>query len=453
MTLQKKTTAADGSGYRRPIDDPLQEQTSTQISGERQHTFASLKVRNYRLYYSGQAVSNIGTWMQRIAQDWLVLELTNSPFAVGVTTVMQFAPTMVLGLWGGVLADRYPKRTLLMWSQAAMGVMAGIIAVLTLTQNISVAAIYATALGTGFATVFNNPARQAFVNELVGPSLLANAIALNSALFQAARLLGPALAGLLITAVGSGWAFAFNAVSYIPSVGVLLLMRRSELYPSKAIPRRAGQQIEGLRYVAKTPALRWPIVLALFTGIFGTNLAVMLTAYTKNVFHSGAGVYGLLNSAVAVGAVVGAVAAAGRRAPRMRALFVACGLFGLVNIAAGLTPWLWAFMAVLIVLGFCSTTLMTMTNTSVQLAADPQFRGRVLSLFGLVLLGSTPVGSVMLGAITEVWGPAAAMISAGSVLVAAAVVLAWLVSRESGLRLQVDMHRAATHVRIVDSGH
>ncbi len=435
-------TRADVAGQ--PVLDQQSEPRS------RTAIFASLKVRNYRLYFSGQVVSNIGTWMQRIAQDWLVLELTNSPFAVGVTTALQFAPMLFLGLWGGVLADRYPKRTLLIWSQVMMGLLAAAIAVLTLTGAITVIQIYAMALGMGLATVINNPARQSFVNELVGPVLVPNAIALNAGVFQSARLVGPAIAGLIITAVGSGWAFAINAASFLPAIASLLLLRQAELHLTKVVPKEPGQLKAGLKYVASSPTLRWPIVLVLVVGMFGTNLAVMLTAYTKNVFDSGAGIYGLLNSAVAVGAVIGALVAARREAPRLRRLFISCAAFGAVTLLAGLTPWLLAFAAVLTLSGFCSVTFMTMANTSIQVGSAPEFRGRVMSLFGLVMLGGTPLGSIILGAATEYFGPAIAMMFAGSMIILASVVLAWLVSREAGLRVRFDLHRsAATHFHIV----
>lgn len=428
---------------------PVLEQKSVKA---RNGTFASLKVRNYRLYFSGQVVSNIGTWMQRIAQDWLVLELTDSPFAVGVTTALQFAPMLFFGLWGGVLADRYPKRTLLIWSQVMMGLLAAAIAILTITGVVTVVQIYAMALGMGLATVINNPARQSFVNEIVGPDLVPNAIALNAGVFQSARLIGPAVAGLIITAVGSGWAFAINAISFLPAIASLILLRRSELHLTKVVSKKPGQLKEGLKYVAVSPGLRWPIVLVLVVGMFGTNLAVMLTAYTKDVFDSGASVYGLLNSAVAVGAVVGALVAARREVPRLRTLFLSCATFGAVTLLAGLTPWLLAFAGVLMLSGFCSVTFMTMANTSIQVGSAPEFRGRVMSLFGLVMLGGTPVGSIILGAATEYFGPAVAMMFAGSMIILAAIVLAWLVSREVGLRVRFDLHRSATsHFQIV--GH
>jgi MFS family permease len=282
-----------------PIDHRPQGAAPT----ERIPTFAALRVRNYRLFFAGQVVSNTGTWMQRIAQDWLVLELTNSPLAVGITTALQFLPMLLFGLWGGLIADRYPKRRLLMITQTAMGALAVMLAVLTLAGAVQVWQVYLIAFGLGLATVVDNPARQTFVNELVPKNLVRNAVGLNSGNFHLARMLGPAAAGVLISAVGIGWAFALNAVSFLAVLGALAAMRRHDLERMPLAPRAPGQLREGLNYVRRTPALLWPIVLVFFVGTFGYNFAIILSAYTKDVFDAGADVYGLMNTVMAAGSV------------------------------------------------------------------------------------------------------------------------------------------------------
>jgi len=360
-------------------------------------TFSSLRVRNYRLFAAGQVVSNTGTWMQRIAQDWLVLQITNSPLAVGITTALQFLPMLLFGLWGGLMADRYPKRRLLMITQSAMGALAALLAGLTLAGVVQVWQVYLIALGLGFATVVDNPARQTFVNEMVPKDLVRNAVGLNSGNFQLARMLGPAVAGVLISVVGIGWAFALNALSFVAVLTALLLMRPRELQRMPLAPRGPGQLREGLSYVRRTPALLWPIVLVFFVGTFGYNFAIILSAYTKNVFDSGADVYGLLNTVMAAGSVVGALFAARRTSATLSVLFAAAVGVGLGLIVLGLTPWFIPFVVLLAGMGFISVTFNTLGNTSVQLASSPELRGRVMSLYMLVFMGGTPLGSLVIG--------------------------------------------------------
>jgi MFS family permease len=253
--------------------------------------FSSLRIRNYRLFFVGQVVSNIGTWMQRIAQDWLVLSLTGSATAVGFTTALQFLPMLLFGLYGGVLVDRLPKRRALLFTQTAMALTGVALAVLTLSGHVQVWHVYLAAFAVGLATVVDNPARQSFVSEMVGPDQLQNAVSLNSANFQSARLIGPAVAGLMITGVGTGWAFLFNGLSFVATIGGLLLMRARELHVVERSPRGKGQLREGLRYVAGRPDLTWTIVLVGFIGTFGFNFPVYLSAFADDVFHAGAGAY------------------------------------------------------------------------------------------------------------------------------------------------------------------
>ncbi|PSJ24626.1 MFS transporter [Streptosporangium nondiastaticum] len=417
--------------------------------GSKGGTFSSLRIRNYRLFATGQVVSNTGTWMQRIAQDWLVLSLTGSSAAVGITTALQFLPMLFLGLYGGVLADRYPKRRLLLLTQAAMGLTGLALAVLTLSGHVQVWHVYLTAFVLGLVTVVDNPARQAFVVEMVGPADLRNAVSLNSANFQSARLVGPAVAGVLITAVGSGWAFLLNGLSFVAPITGLLLMRTAELHRVDRAPRGKGQLREGLRYVAGRPDLVWPIVLVGFIGTFGFNFPIWLTAFVNDVYHAGAGTYGLLNTLMAGGSLVGALLAARRGSSRLRLLVGAALLFGLLEITAALAPSFWLFAALLVPIGMFGLTINVTANSSVQLGTDPAMRGRVMSLFMMVFMGGTPVGAPLVGWVTDAYGARVGFLAGGAVATLAAVGVGLVLARVGGLRLKVDLRRGHTHVAFV----
>ncbi len=426
-------------------DPAAQSAPPVEAPPDRVKTFAALAVRNYRLFFIGQGISNTGTWMQRIAQDWLVLQITNSPLAVGITTALQFLPMLLFGLWGGLIADRYPKRRLLLITQTCMGLLATTLAVLTLTGHVHVWHVYLIAFGLGLATVVDNPARQTFVNEMVPHELVRNAVSLNSGNFQLARMTGPAIAGVLIAAVGSGWAFGINALSYLAVLTGLLMMRTSELQPQPVRERGPGQIREGLRYVRSQPQLLWPIILVFFIGTFGYNWAIILSAYTRNVFNSGADVYGLLNTAIAAGSVVGALLAARRTTSRLVILFATAIGVSVLLILVGLTPWFWAFTALLVLTGLLSVTFNTLGNSTVQLGSDPVLRGRVMSLYMLVFMGGTPLGSVLVGAVTARWGAPVALVASGVVCLVAAVGCSLLAARRTGISLHVDLHRGAEH--------
>ncbi|MDX3094469.1 MFS transporter [Streptomyces sp. ME19-03-3] len=407
--------------------------------------FSSLRNRNYRLFAGGAIVSNTGTWMSRIAQDWLVLSLTGSSFAVGITTALQFLPMLLFGLYGGVVADRYPKRRILLATQAAMGLLGLALAALTFSGAVQVWHVYAIAFGLGMVTVVDNPTRQAFVVEMVGPADVRNAVSLNSANFQSARLIGPAVAGVLITAVGSGWAFLFNGLSFLAPLAGLLFMRRSELYEMPTAPRGRGQLREGLRYVAGRPELIWPIVLVGFIGTFAFNFPIWLTAFADHVFHGDAGMYGALNSVLAVGSVIGALLAARRGSSRMRLLVAAALGFGLLEAVAALAPTYWIFLALMLPIGVFGLTFNTTANASVQLATDPAMRGRVMSLFMMVFVGGTPLGGPLVGWVTDVFGARVGFLAGGLVAAAAAVGVGLVLARVGGLRLRIDLHRGKDH--------
>lgn len=411
--------------------------------------FRSLRVRNYRLFATGAVISNTGTWMSRIAQDWLVLSLTGSSTAVGITTALQFLPMLLFGLYGGVIADRYPRRKLLLFTQAALGLCGLALAALTLSGHVQVWHVYLIAFLLGLVTVVDNPTRQVFVNEMVGPRDLRNAVSLNSANFQSARLIGPAVAGVLITAVGSGWAFLINGLSFgAPLVG-LLLMRTGELHPVKRAPRGKGQLREGLAYVGSRPDLLWPIVLVGFIGTFGFNFPIWLSAFADDVFHAGPGTYGLLNTLIAAGSVTGALLAARRVTTRRRLLVGAALLFGVLEMAAAVTPFFWLFAALMVPVGIFSLTFNVTANSSVQLATDPEMRGRVMSLFMMVFVGGTPIGGPLIGWVTDTWGARVGFAVGGLISAVAAVVVGLALARAGGLRLKVDLRRGHPYVAFV----
>ncbi|MBY8882470.1 MFS transporter [Actinacidiphila acidipaludis] len=404
-------------------------------------TFSSLRIRNYRLFATGAVVSNTGTWMSRIAQDWLVLSITGSSFAVGITTALQFLPMLLFGLYGGVIADRYPKRRTLLCTQAALGVLGLALATLTLSGVVQVWHVYTIAFLLGMVTVIDNPTRQTFVMEMVGPAAVRNAVSLNSANFQAARLVGPAVAGVLITAVGSGWAFLINGLSFLAPLTGLLLMRTSELHKIERVPRGRGQLREGLRYVAGKPDLIWPIVLVGFIGTFGFNFPIWLSAFVNKVFHSGAGTYGLLNTLMAAGSLIGALLAARRSRTRLRMLVAAAAVFGLLEATAALAPAFWVFAALLVPIGIFGLTFNTTANASVQLATEPVMRGRVMSLYMMVFVGGTPIGGPVMGWVTDTYGARIGFLSGGLIAAAAAVAVGFALARAGGLRVRVNLRR------------
>ncbi|MEU6340118.1 MFS transporter [Streptomyces sp. NPDC046977] len=408
-------------------------------------TFSSLRNRNYRLFASGALISNTGTWMSRIAQDWLVLSLTGSSFAVGITTALQFLPMLLFGLYGGVIADRYPKRRILLGTQITMGALGLLLAALTLSGTVQVWHVYAIAFGVGMVTVVDNPTRQAFVVEMVGPADVRNAVSLNSANFQSARLIGPAVAGVLITAVGSGWAFLFNGLSFIAPLAGLLMMRVGDLYAVPTAPRGKGQLREGLRYVAGRPELIWPIVLVGFIGTFAYNFPIWLTAFADHVFHGDAGMYGLFNSVLAVGSVIGALLAARRGSTRLRLLVGAAFGFGVLEMVAALSPTYWVFLVLMLPIGMFGLTFNTTANASVQLATDPVMRGRVMSLFMMVFVGGTPLGGPLVGWVTDEFGARTGFLAGGLVAALAAVSVGVFLARLGGLRLRIDLHRGKDH--------
>lgn len=413
-------------------------------------TFRSLRVRNYRLFAGGQVISLTGTWAQRIAQDWLVLGLSgNSGVALGIVTGLQFLPTLLLGMWGGLLADRYDKRGLLVGVQVAMGVLALALGLLDVTGAVRLWHVYALSFALGIASALDTPVRQAFVVELVGADDLPNAVSLNSATFNSARIVGPALAGLVIAGAGTGWVFLGNAVSFIAVVCGLLLMRSSELHSPRRVARAKGQVREGLAYVRARPDLLVPIVLVAFLGTFGLNFQITLALVAKQVFGQGAGSFGLLTSMLALGSLLGALASARRTGPpRVRRLLLSGLSFGALEVLVGLAPSYVVLAALLVPTGIAVLTFSTTANTLIQLGSEPHVRGRVMALYALVFLGGTPVGAPLIGAVAQSLGPRSGLLIGGVVSALATAVGAVVLLRARSLRLEPHLLRRHPHVHV-----
>ncbi len=388
-------------------------------------TFASLRIRNFRLFLGAQVVSVTGTWMQSVAQMWLVLHLTGSGLALGVTAALQFLPMLLFGTYGGLLADRIDKRRVLMLTQSLAGVTALVLAFLTLSGAVQLWMVYGLAFALGMVNVFDNPARQSFVTELVGRDSVTNAIGLNSAVFTGARVIGPAIAGILITLVGTGYCFLYNGLSYFPVVVALMLMRTSELKRIEPMPRAKGQIREGLRYAWNRPELRFPLLLMLVIGLLAFNFSVLMPLMARYVFNAGASTFGLLMSFMGIGAFVGALFSANRRLPTHRLLALAGALLGVFLIGAAIAPNLWLELAVLVPMGGAMTTFQATANSLLQLNSEPRFRGRVMALYVIVFIGSTPIGGPLVGWIAQQYGARTGLALGGIAALAASVVIFW----------------------------
>ncbi|MET7761964.1 MFS transporter [Streptomyces sp. NPDC005393] len=388
-----------------------------------------LGARNFRRYLLGQLVSNVGTWMQRAAQDLLVLQLTgNSGGAVGVLTALQFLPQTLFGLTGGVIADRFPKRRLLLITQTAMGVQSLLLGLLTVTGTIALPSLYALAFVLGTATALDQPARNAFISELVERALVSGAVSLNSAQFNVARVLGPALAGLAVAAAGAGPVFLVNAASYLAVLYGLTTIRTDELHAPREPGRRDSRLADAFRHVAATPDLLLPITVIGFVGTFGLNFQITISLVAITVFHSGAAAFGYLSAAYAVGSLIGALRGTGRRrTPTARRLVASAVAFGLLEAAVGLTPGYATFLILLIPTGLASVTVTTTANSLTQLSADPRMRGRVMSLYFLVLLGGTPIGAPLVGLVSDTLGARFSLILGGLISAVSALTLSALI--------------------------
>jgi len=373
----------------------------TRVRALSRQTFRSLSVRNYKLFFFGQLVSLIGTWMQTTAQYWLVFKLAHSGTAVGMVAAIQFTPVLVAGAWGGVVADRVDKRRALVGTQVSMALTASLLALADGTGVVRLWMVFACAFLLGCATVVDNPTRQSFVTEMVGPADVPNAVGLNSAMFNGARIVGPAVAALLINRVGIWPCFALNALSFLAVIGGLLAMRPDELHRGQPVAREKGQVRAGLRYVWETPELRSTLLLLTVVGTFALNFNVVLPVMAKVVFHGGAGTYGAFTSLMGVGSMIGALGTAARHRPSRRLLIGACFAAGGSLLLAAGAPTRGLEYVLLLGLGICFMTFMSTANTTLQLGSSEAMRGRVMALYALVFLGTTPVGGPIVGWIAQ----------------------------------------------------
>ena len=398
-------------------------------------TFRSLRSFNFRLWAAGSLVSNTGTWMQRVAQDWLVLtRLTHhDASALGIVMGLQFAPQLLLLPWTGSAADRLDQRKLLLFTQAVMGVLALVLGALTLSGAVQLWHVYVLAFLSGCAAALDAPVRQTFVAEMVGDDVLPNAVALNATSFNAAQMIGPAVAGLLIAKIGIGWAFVLNGLSF----GVLLLsmsfFRLAELQASERAERTTGGFFEGLRYVWERPDLRSILIMLSLIGTFGLNFPIFISTMAVNVFHSDARDFGLLSSIMAVGTLAGALVAASRGKPSFTALPVAALVFGIGCTLAALAPGYWWFAGALVIIGAAALTFTNGTNSLMQLSTEPAMRGRVMALRVGIALGGTPIGAPVTGLVANHFGARWTLGLGASAGFAAALAAVWMRRRQGKL--------------------
>ena len=403
--------------------------------------FRSLANRNYRLYFTGQVVSFTGTWMQSVAQAWLVLRLTGSGVALGTVTALQFLPMLVAGPWGGVIADRVDKRRLIVGTQSAASLLALALGVLTATGAIRLWMVYALAVLLGLVNLVDMPTRQSFVVEMVGPEHVTNAVSLNGVIVNASRIVGPAVAGILIATVGIAVCFLVNAASYLPVIGCLLLMDPRRLHRSAPAPRGPGQLREGLRYVWSTPELRTTILVMAFVGTVAFNFSVVVPLLVRFTFGLGPEAYGTLFSLMGGGAVLGGLAVAARDRATPALVAGSAVALGGALFAAALAPTFAAELVAMVALGAASTAFIAGSQSILQLASRSEMRGRVMALFSTVFIGTTPIGGPLVGWVAEARGPRAALaLGAIVALGAGAVALAGLrrSTREAALSRDED---------------
>ena len=393
-------------------------------------TFSSLKNRNYRLYFIGQIISVSGTWMQRLAQAWLILRLTHyNGFALGVESGLQFLPVLIFGAWGGVVADRYDKRKLLYLTQILAGLLALGLGLIVAVGAATVLLDYVFSVLLGFVNVVDNPARQTFVMEMVGREELPNAVGLNSVVMNSSRVVGPAIAGIVIGLVGLAPCFFFNAVSYVAVMIALWMMTAAELRPVPIVPRAKGQLREGFQYVWSDRMVRTPLVMMAVIGTLAFNFQVVIPLISTNTFGLGAFGVGGLTSAMGAGAVVGGLAAASRKGVSYRRLLGLTFAMGVSILLAAAAPTLTTEAIALFVMGAAAFAFIATANTTLQLTSRPEMRGRVMALYAIAFLGSTPVGSPIVGWICAVWGPRSGFAIGGIAAIASGLVAWWSFAR------------------------
>jgi MFS family permease len=414
----------------------------------RRRTFRALTVRNYRLYFTGQVISVSGTWMQMVAQSYLILfRLHGTGVDVAIASGLQFLPLLLFGPFGGLIADRLDKRKVLYATQSTAAVLALALGVLVLTDTERLWEIFALATGLGVVNLFDNPARQTFVSEMVGLDLMPNAVSLNSVLMNSARVIGPAIGGVLILTVGVATCFMVNAASYIAVIIALSLMREAELYRKPGVVRAKGQVREGLRYVWGTRDLRMPLLSMAIVGVFAFNFTVTLPLFAKFTFHGGGGLYSAFLAAMGGGAVVGGLITAHRSSPSTRLLAFIGVCFGLLITAVALMPTRAGAIILLVPMGAASISFIATNNSILQLTAEPSMRGRVMSLNAIAFLGSTPIGAPLLGWISDISDPRVSLLVGGVATVLASIPLFLLSAHQrADRRLGTDSSTAADGV-------
>ena len=383
----------------------------------------SLEHRNYRLFIMGHSASTIGTWMQRVAQDWLVLDVTGDAVDVGVAAALQFLPVLLFGLWGGALIDRWDRRKVIICTQAASLVLAAALAGVVLSGVVQLWMVFGLSLALGFVTVFDNPARHAFVAEVTRPQDYVNAQALASTVHNLGRLVGPAVAGTLIAVAGAGWAFVINAASFVPVIWGLLLIDTTASAADRA-ERRPGRVREGLAYVFSHAELRACMILVAAVALFGQNFRAVLPVLARETFHGDSQTYGWLTSALGIGAVIGALGTAATERVSSWRLVLAAFAFGAANALVAISPWLWVAMAAVMVMGIANLAFNTLSKTLLQLGTEPSMHGRVMALHGFVFLGTTPLGMPLIGWVCDQWGARAGMTVASVTAIGAAALVA-----------------------------
>ncbi|MFV0434885.1 MAG: MFS transporter [Leucobacter sp.] len=388
--------------------------------------FAALRVRNYRLYAVIQLFATTASWVQRIAVDWLVFELTGSVTAVGFIVVVQYGPTLLLGMWGGVIVDRYEVRRLVMAAQAFLLAASGVLALLTFTGAVQVWHLFVVAAAVGLVQVVDEPARRVFVSELVDQSLLRTAISTEAAIFQTASMIGPAISGVLLVVAGGPWVFAVTAGFYAVSLTLLLFIDRGRLLLAPSAPRAKGQVVEALRYVRRKPIIFWTLLLLVFVAGIGLNWPVVLAPMSEDVFGAGASGYGVYNSALAAGALIGAFVSMRRTTLRLRSyVFAVLGFSGfkLLAAAAGVE---WVFVALLALSGMCLVLMWTSASSLIQLSSNRAIRGRVMALYLLIAIGGQALGGPILGVVTTAYGARIGMAFSAAVPLLAALAIAMI---------------------------
>ena len=418
-------------------------------------TFSSLGIRNYRYYFAGQSLSLVGTWMQSITQSWFVFTRTHSGVQVGLIVALQTLPILILGPMGGTVADRFGKYRILFWTQGLAGAQALLLAGLELSGHLSLWTLYLIAVSLGLINTIDNPTRQTFIVEMVGRDQLPNAVTLNSVMANAARAIGPAIAGVLIATIGSGWCFLVNGISFGFVLIAMKMMDKSQLRPAPRSPRLRGQLAEGFRYVGRTPVVRDALIMMALVGCLTYEFQTSLPLMAGNTFHGDSRTYGYLTAFMGAGAVIGGLIAAGSRRRGPRRLVVTASLFGVVVLMASLSPSLIVEELTLLLVGACSVTFLALGNATLQLESAPEMRGRVMSLWSVAFLGSTPIGGPLIGFVGGAAGARYALGLGGVAALVASVYGWWALRRRIALPDEIaspELRDQATEVTAVASG-